>query len=323
MTFSDICGNSGAVSFLQRLLSGGKEAASLLLEGPDGTGKRTLARLYAMGLVCKNGPLPCGRCEACRKAQQDIHPDVFTLRRPPDKQQIPIEQVRSMLHFCSILPNEAEYRVCIIENAQELGPGGQNALLKILEEPPAGVRFVLTVPGRSALLPTIVSRTLVARVQPLSVQECFSLVRPRIPAGDFPDGELWRLCLVFGGCAGQVLAAAGDPQTSENYRRAVQLCTAVASGDEWSLATGLAELEDKSKDLSGCLQLMIHLFHLSLLSKSGSLPDWQQDTDPCGRMSTAALARCIQCCETQARYIQGNMARPLAVTALAAGLPAH
>ena len=222
-----------------------------------------------------------------------------------------------------IAPVSYTHLVCIIENAQELGPGGQNALLKILEEPPAGVRFVLTVPGRSALLPTIVSRTLVARVQPLSVQECFSLVRPRIPADGFPDGELWRLCLVFGGCAGQVLAAAGDPQTSESYRRAVQLCTAVASGDEWSLATGLAELEDKSKDLSGCLQLMIHLFHLSLLSKSGSLPDWQQDTDPCGRMSTAALARCIQCCETQARYIQGNMARPLAVTALAAGLSAH
>lgn len=323
MTFSDIYANGDTVAFLQHLLSGGKVPASLLLEGPEGTGKRTLARLYAAGLVCKNGPLPCGQCGACHKVEKDIHPDVFILRRPEEKQQIPIELVRDMLHFCSILPGEADRRVCIIENAGELSVGGQNALLKILEEPPENVRFVLTAAGRSDLLPTIVSRTLVAQSSPLSAEDCFSLVRTRIPAQTLPDTELRRLCLVFEGCAGQVLKAAGDPQAAENYAAAVRLCTAVADGDEWSLATGLAQFEDKNRDLFGCLRLMIHLFHLSLTAKAGNLPGWQKTDDPCARMSTAALARCIQCCETQARFLHGNIARPLAITALSAGLSAN
>ena len=323
MIFSDIYGNSGTLSFLQQLLSGDKIPASLLLEGPEGTGKRTLARLYAMGLVCKSGALPCGRCEACKKAEKGIHPDIFILRRPEGKQQIPIEMVRGMLHFCSVLPNEADYRVCIIENAGELGTGGQNALLKILEEPPAGVRFVMTAAGRSQLLPTIVSRTLVAQTAPLPIADCFTLTRARVPVQALSDEALRRLCLVFEGCAGQVLNAVEDPQTDENYAAAGKLCAAVAAGDEWALAVLLSQFEDKNKDLAGCLQLMIHLFHLSLTARTVCLPGWREADDLCARMSTAALTRCIQCCQTQLRFLQGNMARPLAVSALSAGLLAN
>lgn len=122
------------------------------------------ARSLAAAAVCSgDGPKPCGVCRDCRKVAADIHPDVITIRRPTDdkgkpKQNIRVEQVRAMIADASLLPNEAAQKVYIIREAETMNSSAQNAALKLLEEPPAGVSFLLCTVNDQLLLPTVRSR---------------------------------------------------------------------------------------------------------------------------------------------------------------------
>lgn len=118
----------------------------------------------AAALVCQApGPVPCGACRACRKAREGIHPDIIRIRRPEDekgrpKKEIPVELVRRMAADAQVLPNESERKVYLIEDAEYMNAAAQNAALKLLEEPPRGVYFLLCVTNPAPLLPTVRSR---------------------------------------------------------------------------------------------------------------------------------------------------------------------
>lgn len=319
MTFTDILGNDRAAAELTAVLTGPRAPMSVLLEGPSGTGRRTLANIYAAGLVCKNGPLPCGTCSACKKVQAGIHPDVFSLRCPDDKQQIPIEQVRGLITSCYVAPNEADCRVFIIEDAGKLGPGGQNALLKILEEPPSGVYFVLTADSRTSLLSTVLSRMLVVTVRPLPPAICLSLIKERL-SPTLSDQDLYEQCLVFEGCLGQILDALQDERAEENYRAAKALCLAAAAGDEWTGASILAGYEDKAKDYAGFLKLFGRLLQFLFRAKAGAVPPEGALADAAEKLSTASLVRMIEATGKAMLYQKGNISRPLGTSSLSSAL---
>lgn len=122
------------------------------------------ARRIAAAAVCTGpAPRPCGQCPACRKVQEDIHPDVITVRRLPDdkgrpKREITVDQIRALSADAVVLPNEAARKVYLIEDADRMNLNAQNAALKLLEEPPAGVHFVLCAINPMQLLPTVRSR---------------------------------------------------------------------------------------------------------------------------------------------------------------------
>ena len=122
----------------------------------------------ARALVCSApvGGSPCGCCENCRKAEKGIHPDILTIGRLPDdkgklRREIYVEQIRDIVADASILPNEAERKVYIIRDAGTMNPQAQNALLKILEEPPRFVAFILLAEHAGALLETVRSRCVI------------------------------------------------------------------------------------------------------------------------------------------------------------------
>ena len=118
----------------------------------------------AAAAVCSGmGKRPCGVCRHCRKTVQGIHPDVITIGLPLDdkgkpKKEILVDQIRSMVSDAYILPNEAERKVYIVENADSMNIAAQNAALKLLEEPPAGVVILLCAVNTRQLLPTVRSR---------------------------------------------------------------------------------------------------------------------------------------------------------------------
>ena len=118
----------------------------------------------AAALVCQSpGPVPCGACRACRKARKGIHPDIIRIRRPEDekgrlKKEIPVDLIRRMAADAQVLPNESERKVYLIEEAESMNAAAQNAALKLLEEPPRGVYFLLCVTNPAPLLPTVRSR---------------------------------------------------------------------------------------------------------------------------------------------------------------------
>ncbi len=122
------------------------------------------AKRIAAAAVCMDpAHAPCGNCRACRKAFDGIHPDIITVSRPVDdkgkqKREIGVEQIRAVNSDACILPNEASRKVYIIDEADTMNISAQNAALKLLEEPPKGVVFLLCVTNIGRLLATVRSR---------------------------------------------------------------------------------------------------------------------------------------------------------------------
>ena len=122
------------------------------------------ARELAGAMLCTGPePRPCGRCRNCRKVGQGIHPDVLiTVRQTDDKgrlkREIYVDQIRDIAATAAILPGEAERKVYIIRDAGTMNPAAQNALLKLLEEPPTFDAFLLLTDSADRLLETVRSR---------------------------------------------------------------------------------------------------------------------------------------------------------------------
>ena len=167
---------------LGALLERGTLPHALLFTGIEGVGKREAALMLAMACNCRRasadsdsgGTAPCGNCSACRKVHSRVHPDVLWIR--PAGAFIRIDQIRDLVYTASMKPYEGRYRVAIVTDAQKMNPEAGNALLKLLEEPPAQTLILLTALQRSDLLPTIVSRCQHIRFRPLCRAELASIL---------------------------------------------------------------------------------------------------------------------------------------------------
>lgn len=121
--------------------------------------RNAFADTLAAAMLCsEKGNVPCGVCKNCKKAVKGLHPDIIRISPPEGKKEIPVDTVRAVKAESVIMPNEADSKVFIIESADMMNPSAQNALLKILEEPPRHVRFILTAETPSLLLDTVRSR---------------------------------------------------------------------------------------------------------------------------------------------------------------------
>ena len=164
MSFSQLLGNEQLKKNLQTSLQKGHVSHFYLISGPEGSGKRTLVRLLAAAILCGGENKPCMRCNACRKVMGNTHPDFITVTDREHK-YIPVDQVREIRDDMYIRPNEAEKKIYVFP--QELRIEGQNALLKILEEPPSYGVFMLLTDNPEKLLPTVRSRATELRLQGL------------------------------------------------------------------------------------------------------------------------------------------------------------
>ena len=125
----------------------------------------------AKALLCaapEGGGKSCGACAHCRKIAAGVHPDVIVTERRKDskgqpRREIYVEQIRDIVSSAPILPNEAARKVYIIRDAGAMNPAAQNALLKILEEPPSFVSLILAAESEAALLETVRSRCVLRR----------------------------------------------------------------------------------------------------------------------------------------------------------------
>jgi DNA polymerase-3 subunit delta' len=154
-------GHDTARRAVQRWIATESPPHAVLLVGPPNVGKTTLAEDLAAGLLClavNPADRPDRTCLACRKVGRGIHPDVHLLVPSGAGGQIRISAARALSTELSLLPVEGRRRIAIIASAQRLNEDAQNALLKTLEEPPAGVTIVLCADDEDPILPTVRSR---------------------------------------------------------------------------------------------------------------------------------------------------------------------
>ncbi|MBR6812873.1 MAG: hypothetical protein IKM51_05820 [Oscillospiraceae bacterium] len=129
---------------------------AVLITGDEGSGKRALAAYLAAAYVCSSERPACLECRHCKKAAQGLHPDITVL--DPAGKLVPVEEIRRIRSDAYIRPNEAERKVYIIIGAERMNINGTNALLKVLEEPPGSVAFILTSSAPDLLPHTLRSR---------------------------------------------------------------------------------------------------------------------------------------------------------------------
>lgn len=129
-----------------------------------------VGRLAAAMLCTSPGERPCGLCRSCVKAEKGIHPDIITVSRLTDdkgkeRREIYVDQIREITESALILPNESEKKVYIVRDAGTMNPSAQNAFLKLLEEPPPFVAFILTADNAGQLLETVRSRCVIINLK--------------------------------------------------------------------------------------------------------------------------------------------------------------
>ncbi len=240
MPFSEVVGHSRPLDLLSRSIARGSLPPSLLFTGPEGVGKRLVARAVAQALNCLSPvgtavpearrtrepkrsksaaatpPLAggaetsvrpfdaCGTCTACRRIARGAHPDVVWVE-VPETGAIKIEPIREVVAAAGYRPFEGRRRVVVLDDADRLTPDAQDALLKSLEEPSASTVFVLITAMPETLLPTVRSRCSRLRFGRLSAAEVARLLVER---HRYDEEEAFAAAAVADGSPGRALEAA-------------------------------------------------------------------------------------------------------------------
>ena len=160
--------NEKAKQTLVNFITDGRLPHALLLEGEAGCGKTHFARLAACAMLCQSEQKPCGQCRNCRLILQDTHPDVLVVSPDSPEKPYAVSALRDLIVSCYVLPNDGDKKIYILRNIHEMSEQAQNTLLKIIEEPPAHVLFILTCQSRARILPTILSRVVTLTLSPCS-----------------------------------------------------------------------------------------------------------------------------------------------------------
>jgi len=228
--FAELTGNERVKQLLRRMLSSGRVPGALLFTGEAGVGKKLFALELAKALNCRNqqGIEACGKCAACRRISHfnfpesddpDVlkqiiwtdHGDVGMVVAP--KRLLRVEQMRLIEREANFRPFEGRARLFLIDDADRLNDQSSNALLKVLEEPPATSYLVLITSRPAMLLPTIRSRCQAMRFSPLTVNEIEQfLVKNKHAKG----GEARLLAQYAGGSLGRALK--GDTKEYKEHR---------------------------------------------------------------------------------------------------------
>ena len=299
MSFDALLGNEQLKTDLARSLRTGHISHCYLITGPQGSGKHTLARLLAAAILCQGRDKPCGVCHPCRKVLEGGHPDFITWE-DPDHQKMPVKLIRETFRpDVFIKPNESEHKIYMI--SQELGLEGQNALLTILEEPPAYAVFLLLADNPQKLLPTVRSRCRELKLSALPRQ----LLEERL-SRDFPQAsreDLRRAAERSGGFLGQAKALLEEglslpPQTAAFVR-------AFAGGDALALTELLVPMEKWKRDalipvLSGWLAILEEALagYREISTLAGEIA---------ARRTAPDIYRAIQALQKALTYAQGNV----------------
>lgn len=265
---SVFAGNAAAKALLSSRLDAGAFPHAILIEGPVGSGRRTLARQLAVTAICRNASeKPCGTCAVCHKAFSGNHPDITEIGGSGEARSFHIDAVRDLREEVYILPNEAPVRVFILCDVQNMTDQAQNSLLKVLEEPPTHVRFILTCEQRSQLLETVRSRVFTVPLGGVSTEEAVAALRRRLP--DKTDEELSRAAALWSGIIGQALTGLSDGSYKEILELLPSIASAITAPAELALLTATAPLEKQKDRVSAVLSGLKLIFRDALVSRFG------------------------------------------------------
>lgn len=256
---------------------------ALLIEGDAGSGKRTLAKEIAKAMLCearesKELPLPCCSCRACYLVEHGLAADLHFITRG-DRATIGVDTVRDMIEDTAMSATEFDHKIYIFEEAHTMTAGAQNALLKIMEEPPDGVKLILLTESADSMLTTVRSRSRLLRMQRFTADEIKSylmanegeLIRPYRTK----EEELDTLLLLAGGSIGEamrLLAPETAPHVKREREETLAVLEALADKSYAALWGAISAFPQKREELKNALLLLHRAMRDLILLKRAEAP---------------------------------------------------
>lgn len=266
--FPELIGNSDIKSRLSRYVLRDTLPHALMLVGQAGSGKKTLVKEICAALNCENKrsekhALPCHTCNTCRRIENGLFADVHFVRRDSKKMSVGVDEIHAIEEDIFLSSTESDYRIYVIDEANRMTPQAQNAILKTLEEPPAGVIIILLAEETDKILSTVKSRVQTVNMQKFDTAELHDAVislseRAKIMSVREPD-KLSGILMTADGRIGKALALISDGKAAERIaeeRKTTRaFISALAPNTSFStLYSAIKELPTSRAEFSSALE---------------------------------------------------------------------
>ena len=275
--FTKIFGNSHLKALFSNAVSDNKLPHAIILEGASGSGRYTFALNIAAAALCNGMAKPCYGCKNCRLIFEGVCPDVSLTGLAEGKATIPVDAVREIRNDAQKVPVEGELKFYIIRDADKMTVQAQNALLKILEEPPSFVVFILISENSNLLLSTIRSRASTFRMQRFDDSELAEYVvsyNPKAQALKSSDEASFnRIIKAANGCIGSVLDNLDKRSLkciTDEYTMVTEMLTALCGSSKSDFMAFEDELPSKREELRDSLITLRSAVRDILALKRGS-----------------------------------------------------
>ncbi len=254
MGLHGIIGHRDVVHYIENAIKSNKISHAYILSGEKGSGKKTIARIFAEALNCEDDKdKPCGKCHSCRMAEGKNHPDIIEVRHDKPN-SIGVEDVREqVVNDVAVRPYNSPYKIYIIPDGEKLTQPAQNALLKTIEEPPAYAVIMILTSNTAALLPTIRSRCVTLNVKPIPDEQVRSYLMEHVKVPDYQAD----ICVAFAqGNIGKAVRLASSENFNEIKSAAVHLLTHVQEMDMTDIMASVKAVEEFKLDIKDYLDIL-------------------------------------------------------------------
>lgn len=316
--FSDIIGQKAIIEHLCNALQTGSISHAYILSGDAGSGRKTIASIFAAALQCENlkaqglmavHPEPCGKCLSCMQAESGNQPDIITVTHAKPN-SIGIDEIRRMRADLQIRPYANAHKIYIVPDAEKLTVQAQNALLKTLEEPPEYAVILLIANGVSTFLPTILSRCVVLQTRAVEETQIADFLQKE--KGMSPE-QAKVLARFSGGNPGQALLLVDDRDFLELRDKTVDFMTRIARADAQEISEFSSGIDPARRD--AVLMFLMMWFRDVLLYLSTRESDnliFQEDIqyiiEAAGLLGYGQLGEIVDQIDAAARRLKSNVA---------------
>ena len=265
-SFKDVVGHKDILKYISSAVENNRVSHAYILNGERGSGKKMLANLFAMTLLCESGASePCGKCHSCKQAESANHPDIIRVTHEKPN-SISVDDIRTQVNnTVDIKPYQGPYKVYIIPQADLMTPQAQNAILKTIEEPPSYAVFLLLTENAETLLPTINSRCVMLKLR--NIKD--TLIKKYLMENlEIPDYKA-DMCTAFAqGNMGRAIMLANSDHFNEIREEAVQLLKHISEMELNEIVAAVKNISVYKLEITDYLDIIMIWYRDVLLYKA-------------------------------------------------------